>query len=168
MPGSRRPDIRRVRVSRTYSIPEIASLLDVHPNTARRWIEGGMKPMDEATPVLVHGAELRRFLASRKAKRKRTCAPDEMACFRCRAPRRAAPGTAAIARGNEKTVTLSAACIVCGSRMWRAGSAAKLGEYTAIFGPITAGSPRLEGQGFPLVDGDFKEDDEHADLQPQE
>ena len=41
MTGSRKPDIRRVRVSRTYSVQEIAELLGVHPNTIRRWFRKG-------------------------------------------------------------------------------------------------------------------------------
>jgi len=168
MPGGRKPDIRRVRISRTYSVLEIASLLDVHPNTVRRWINSGLKPMDGGTPLLVHGSELRRFLSERNSKRKQACRPDEMPCFRCRASRKPVPGSVAIASRNEKTIRLRGVCAVCGACMLRAGSVARLAEYAATFGTISAGSPRLEGQGFPLVDGDFKEDDGDDQIQPEE
>lgn len=149
MSGSRRPDIRRIRVSRTYSVLEIASLLEVHANTARRWIADGLQLLDNATPALVHGADLRRFLADRNLKRKQKCGPDEMPCFRCRAPRKPVAGSVASARSNEKTITLSGVCPCCGGGMWRAGSVAKIAEYAANFGPAVAESPRLTGNSIP-------------------
>jgi hypothetical protein len=164
MAGFRTPDIRRVRVSRTYSVPEIADLLDVHQNTVRRWLAAGLKTLDAGTPVLVHGAELRRFLSSRKVRRKQTCGADEMICFRCRAPRKPLPGSVRIARQNEKTVALTGSCIVCGGAMWRAGSTAKLCQYAVTFAPVTVESPRLEENRIPLVSGDLMKDDQHAKL----
>ena len=167
MAGSGRPDIRRVRVSRTYTVAEIVALLDVHPNTVRRWLREGLKPLDDETPVFVHGAELRRFLSCRRAKRKQKCAPTEMRCFRCSAAREPVFGSVVVARRNQKTVMLRGICARCGGGMWQAGSVIKLEIYSENFGPITTDTPRLLEQGFPLLNGEKTEDDEYADMQPK-
>lgn len=162
MANARAPDIRRVRTSGTYSLREISDLLHVHGNTVRRWLGGGLRPLDHVTPTLVHGSELRRFLKERGAKRKQTCAADEMICFRCRGPRQPVPGSAYIANRTEQTVTLRASCVTCGGQMCRAGSVKRLPELASSFGPIGAGTPRLLGHDVPLLNGDKTEDTENG------
>jgi hypothetical protein len=90
----------------------------------------------------------------RNRKRKQTCGPDEMPCFSCRRPRSPIQGTISIARQNAQTLILTAICVTCGTRMYRAGSARKLHLYEESFGPITTPQTRLSGQGFALVNGD--------------
>ncbi|MCE8525715.1 helix-turn-helix domain-containing protein [Ruegeria pomeroyi] len=106
MPGTKNPDRRRIRIRRTYSVPEVASLLDVHVNTVRRWLRNGLDTIDAQSPILIHGAELRRYLDTRANNRKKKCGPDEMYCLRCRTPRLPTPGSVYIADFNEKTVRL--------------------------------------------------------------
>lgn len=166
MPGSRSPDIRRVRVSTTYSVDEIARVLDVHPNTVRRWLAGGLAPMDRETPIIVHGSELRRFLADRRKARRQCCAPEEFHCLRCRAPRKPASGSVSVASRNLASLRLRGLCSTCGAKMFKAGSLAKLGDYAATFGFAATETPRLGGKRIPLVDGDFKEDSADGSIQP--
>jgi len=168
MASARAPDLRRIRTTTTYSPVEIASLFAIHRNTVFRWIRDGLQPLDDSKPLLIHGSELRRYLKQRNRKRKQTCAPDEMPCFRCRAPRRAAQGTIRIACQNAQTLTLTANCATCGTRMYRAGSARKLHLYEESFGPITTLQARLSGQGFALVNGDRSEEIRNEELQPRE
>ena len=168
MASARAPDLRRIRTTTTYSPVEIASLFAIHRNTVFRWIRDGLQPLDDSKPLLIHGSELRRYLKQRSRKRKQTCAPDEMPCFRCRAPRSPIHGTISIARQNAQTLTLTAICATCGTRMYRAGSARKLRQYEESFGPITTPQARLSGQGFTLVNGDGSEETRSEELQPQE
>ena len=158
MPRSRSPDIRRVRTSTTYSVLEIARLLDVHENTVRRWLRSGLNPMDASRPVLIHGAEMKRFLLERRISRKQKCAPDELYCLRCRAPRKPKAASVVVASHNQKTIRLRGQCGVCEASIWRAGSLSRLIEYADLFGFSVKENLRLKGLGFPILDGDLKKD----------
>lgn len=165
MPGTKNPDRRRIRITRTYSVPEVAALLEVHVHTVRRWLKNGLASIDGQNPTLIHGAELRRYLEVRAKGRKQMCGPDEMYCLSCRAPRLPILGSVHIAELNEKTVRLVGVCCTCGRRICRAGSASRLPEYTASFGPLQRRTPSLKGSSISLLDGDSKEQDENGQIQ---
>jgi len=159
MPGAKSPDRRRIRIRCTYSVPEVAALLEVHLHTVRRWLKNGLVPIDGQNPTLIHGAELRRYLDARVRGRKQKCGPTEMYCLSCRAPRSPILGSVHIDDLNEKTVRIVGACCTCGGKICRAGSASRLPEYTASFGPLQRRTPSLEGSSIPLLDGDSEEQD---------
>lgn len=69
--SSRRPDHRRVKLHRTYSVDEVARLLDMHPNTVRTWVREGLPLLDSKRPQLIHGTDLTDFLT--------TPSPEQMA-----------------------------------------------------------------------------------------
>ena len=56
---NRRPDGRRAKSLRSYSIDEIARLLGVHRNTVRHWIRNGLPVLDDRRPNLILGSELK-------------------------------------------------------------------------------------------------------------
>lgn len=165
MPGAKNPDRRRIRITRTYSVPEVAALLEVHAHTVRRWLKDGLCSIDGQSPTLIHGAELRRHLDVRAKGRKHKCGPDEMYCLSCRAPRLPTLGSVHIADLNEKTVRLVGACCTCGGKICRAGSALRLQEYTSAFGPLQRRTPSLKGSCIPFLDIDSKEQDENGQIQ---
>ncbi len=165
MPGAKNPDRRRIRTMRTYSVPEVAALLEVHVHTVRRWLKNGLASIDGRNPTLIHGAELRTYLDVRAKGRKHKCGPDEMYCLSCRAPRLPILGSVHIADLNENTVRLVGACCTCGGKICRAGSASRMQDYTASFGPLQRRTPSLMGSSIPLLDGDSKEQDENGKIQ---
>jgi len=165
MPGAKNPDRRRIRIRRTYSVPEVAALLEVHVHTVRRWLKKGLDTIDGQNPTLIHGAELRRYLDARAKSKRQKCDPDEMYCLTCRAPRLPVLGSVHIAGLNQKTVRLVGTCCTCGRQIHRAGSALRLEEYTAVFGPFQRRAPSLKGSSIPLLDGDSKEKDENGPIQ---
>jgi hypothetical protein len=77
---NRRPD------HLSYTIEEVARLLEVHRNTNRDWIKGGLPVIDGKHPALILGNELAEFLATRRAARRQTCQPEQMYCVKCRKP----------------------------------------------------------------------------------
>lgn len=165
MPGTKSPDRRRVRIRRTYSVPEVAALLEVHVHTVRRWLRIGLASIDCQKPTLIHGAELRRYLDACANGRKKKCGPDEMYCLSCRAPRLPILGSVHIAHHNEKTVRLVGVCCTCGGKICRAGSASRLQEYTVSFGPLQRRITSLKGSSIPVLDVDSKEHDENGLIQ---
>ena len=84
---NRRPDRRRIKTLRSYTIDEAARVLDVHRNTIRHWIKGGLPVVDGKRPTLIRGSDLAEFLANRRAARRQTCRPGEIYCVKCRKPR---------------------------------------------------------------------------------
>ena len=49
----RRPDRRRVKLLRSYTIEEVARTLEVHRNTVRHWIKAGLRVIDDKRPILI-------------------------------------------------------------------------------------------------------------------
>jgi hypothetical protein len=59
---NRRPDRRRVKLLRSYTIDEAARTLEVHRNTVRHWIKAGLRVIDDKRPILILGSDLADFL----------------------------------------------------------------------------------------------------------
>ena len=93
MNRNRRPDWRRIKGKRSYTIDEAARALGTHRNTVRHWVrKAGLPAMTEARPHLILGTDLVAFLRARRVSRKLKCGVGEIYCLRCRVPRRPVPG----------------------------------------------------------------------------
>ena len=77
---------RLPKMHRSYTVEEIAALFALHTNTVRSWLKKGLTAIDDARPLLVNGAELRRFIEDQRAASKKPCPPGTLYCFSCRAP----------------------------------------------------------------------------------
>lgn len=77
--------INRIKLRKSYSITEMASLLGIDRKTCGRWIKNeGLKVIEENTyPLLVMGADLEDFIRKKRAKRKVPLGEDEFFCFGC-------------------------------------------------------------------------------------
>jgi len=51
------PNYRRVKTHRSYTVEEIASLLDLHKNSVRTWVKAGLPTCDGQRPMLILGSE---------------------------------------------------------------------------------------------------------------
>jgi hypothetical protein len=87
-----RPDWRRIKSLRSYTIEETARLLQVHRNAVRYWIKGGLPVLADQRPHLIHGGDLAVFLRERRQAKKQTCGPGRFFCMTCRHPRPPADG----------------------------------------------------------------------------
>ena len=63
---ARRPNGRRVKIHRNYTIAEAAAFLGVHKHTVSRWIAAGLPTTDAKRPFLIRGQDLRAFLRARE------------------------------------------------------------------------------------------------------
>ena len=127
---SRRANPQRVKLHRSYSVPELATLLGVHKNTVRHWQRNGLEPIDASRPWLFQGSVVRAFLALRNASRKRPCKPGTLFCFHCREARPPALGMLDYIAVTATSGNLRAQCAACGGmmhqRIRRADLAAKM------------------------------------------
>jgi hypothetical protein len=145
----RKPDFRRIRPSKTYSLSEIAEALDRRDATVRRWLRDGLPALDEGRPPLVFGSVLQAWLKAKWAAKKHKCGPDELFCCKCRKPSKPIPGSVRIIPNNEKTVSIKAECHTCHTRMTKVGSRAKIAEIEETFRVLTPRMQHLVGCGDP-------------------
>jgi hypothetical protein len=82
-----RPNHRRVKINRNYTVEEVARLFDIPKNTVRAWLKDGLPTIDGKRPTLILGRDLARYLQARRNKNKRPWKPGEIYCVRCRAPK---------------------------------------------------------------------------------
>ena len=155
---TRKPDLRRIRASACYTAPEVADLLGVAVGTVRFWMRQGLPCLMDSRPFLIPGDELKTWLTVRRAQRRQACQPDEIFCFGCRAPRRPQPGTVTIVLRNAKTTIIKGRCPVCGSKMNRGGSVARLDDMKRAFSVRTIGQAHLAVSAEPIVKHDFVEE----------
>ncbi|MFZ2451626.1 MAG: helix-turn-helix domain-containing protein [Methylovulum miyakonense] len=83
---AKRPNPNLAKIHRNYTVEEVANLLSVHKNTVRLWVKDGLATNDDKRPLLILGADLRQYLQSKRAVKKRQCSPLEIYCVRCRVP----------------------------------------------------------------------------------
>jgi hypothetical protein len=74
------------KIHRNYTVEEVAKLFNVHKNTVRLWIKDGLAINDDKRPLLILGVELKQFLQTKNASKKRKCLAHEIYCVRCRVP----------------------------------------------------------------------------------
>lgn len=113
----RKPDMRRIRTSQTYSILEIAEALDRNVATVRRWYLAGLPALDDQRPLLFDGAELKSWLQKRWARKKQPTDPNAARCFKCGVQTQFEPGSQTILNQSSTVCRVSGKCIVCGTKM---------------------------------------------------
>lgn len=117
--AARRLNPCAVKMHRSYTAGELAARLSVHKNTVRNWQSQGLAPIDEARPLLFHGAVVREFLRRRNATRKCPCPAGTLYCFSCRASRAPALGMVDYVETKPGTGNLRALCEACETIMHR-------------------------------------------------
>jgi len=145
----RKPDLRRIRTSKTYALPDVAKTLDRNVATIRSWVRQGLPLLSEQKPVLVLGLDLKGWLLARWKTKRQKCQSGELFCFKCREPRKPKLESVEIIVRNEKTVSIKGRCEACDTRMNQAGSLAKLGKINTQFCAQTPRMPSLTGCSIP-------------------
>lgn len=130
---AKRPDHRSVRSARSYTIPEVAGVLDVSVGTVRSWIRSGLPAMVKQRPFLILGCELREFLDARRSKFKAPLKADELFCFTCKAARKPLGLMVDVHDQSEKTARLEGLCEDCSGTCNRMISRSQLGYFRSVF-----------------------------------
>ena len=125
-PQKRRSNRHRIKSLRNYTIAETSLLLGVHRRTVREWIRRGLPVLDQQRPLLIHGSDLKRFLADRKQRRKQRCQPGELFCVKCRTATLPAGGLADYISISPTRGSLSGICPTCSTIITQWTSPARL------------------------------------------
>ena len=124
--AKRHPNHRHVKIHRSYTVEEIASLFCIHKNTVRGWVKAGLSPSDDKRPMLILGHTLAAYLNARRVKNRQTCQPGEIYCVKCRAPKVPAADMAEYKPVSDTLGNLVAICPDCNSIMNRRVNLSKL------------------------------------------
>ena len=136
---NRRPDYRRIKAARTYTVLELAEVLNVARGTIRQnWMKRGLAPMDHTRPFLFYGAAVIAFLKRQKAERRRPCGPGQMYCFGCKVQRAPKGGLVTVRMISSTSVLISGPCSECGRPLCRRGALKYLDAITAGLVAISA------------------------------
>ena len=84
--------------------------------------------MDATKPSLIHGSELKAFLAQRKKGAKTPCLPHEFYCLKCRAARTAWEDVVDIKIRSQNLFNIQGLCAVCNTPVHKAAGHKKLTE----------------------------------------
>ena len=108
-----------------YSVSEVQQLFNVCRNTVSNWVNTGLRPSDELSPQLFRGAELQRFQASRRNRRRIELRFGEFKCLSC--GHAVFPGIKSVSMKNQinKGTLASAECSDCGANMMKLISASE-------------------------------------------
>ncbi|MER9722612.1 MULTISPECIES: site-specific integrase [unclassified Mesorhizobium] len=115
----RRPDYRKIRATKSYTIAELAAATEREDATVREWIKDGLQPMDELQPTMLFGWVVRAWLHEKWEKRRNPCPPGMMHCLGCKVARRPLQGSVMILPTRAGATQVGAVCIHCGSKMNR-------------------------------------------------
>ena len=147
--GNRRPDRRRVKALRSYTIDEVARTLEVHRNTPPL---AGLPVIDNKRPILMLGADVAEFLLQRRDARRQPCRAGQMFCLKCRKPQEPAGRMADFVASSATSGALIGICPACNRLMYRRVSAARLSEVAgALDVHLTRAQTRIEDTAIPNV-----------------
>jgi excisionase family DNA binding protein len=131
---NRRPNWRRIKTLRSYTIDEAARALGVHRNSIRHWIKkGGLRAFTDQRPHLIQGGDLATFLQERRVASKRRCGTGQFYCVKCRRPQRSAEGMVDYEPMTASRGALVAICPACGILMRRFVSPARMAAVAGDF-----------------------------------
>lgn len=157
--GTRNYNHRLVKVHRTYTVEEMASLLVVHKNTVRQWLDQGLATIDRRRPILVHGTALIAFLKQRRSSAKSPCQPGQIYCLRCRAPKTPLGSVVEYRPFTFDRGNLQGTCPHCQARLCRRVSLARMasaiGDLRVTF-PLA--QEHIDDSSHPSLNCDFNED----------
>jgi excisionase family DNA binding protein len=144
-----RPDRRRVKIHRSYTVDEAARVLGIAKGTIRRWLKHGLRATDSRKPTLIRGSDLLDYLKA-KAKPKQSCPPGQCYCVKCKAPMEPAGGMAEFIVLTSTSGNLRAVCPTCETLMHRRTSMIQLQQIrSSLDVTIVERSPRLRDSNHP-------------------
>lgn len=149
----RKPDLRKIRITKIYTVDQIAIALDRSVGTVRMWIRDGLPVLDGRKPALIEGAAIKSWLKNRWESKKQKCSPSEFYCCKCRKPRVPRRSSVSIYPRNIKTLNIKALCGQCGTRMNKGAAFADLGQLQAQFQLLAQQEEHLSEYDDPGVNG---------------
>jgi excisionase family DNA binding protein len=163
----RKPDPRRIKTHRVYTVADVAEALGLHRQTVLRWIKSGALAADQARkPWLVDGAVLKTFLGARRRDGRCRLALAQLYCLGCRVARTPDGRLADFTLTRQGAGTLMGLCPECGAEMYKAVRREDLEPIRAQLDVrIRTAQPRIMGGANAPVTVDLSSEDQHRATQ---
>jgi len=119
-------NFRKIKSKASYNTTEIKKVLEVDRRTIRRWVKNeGLEVVDSSmSSILVMGADLIKFIKSKRLKRKMPANDDEYLCFKCHKVVKAKAGSEQIiktgkriGKNNKEQFKKTGNCEHCGTKL---------------------------------------------------
>ena len=144
-----RPDRRRIKIHRCYTVEKAAGTVGMTRGTIRRWLKDGLPAIDGRKPILIRGVDMLDHLKA-KAAPKHSCPPGQCFCVKCKAVKSPDGAMAEYVPITNTSGNLRAFCPTCGNLMHRRTSLAQLEKIRdAVAVTIVERSRRLEDTANP-------------------
>ena len=157
-----RTDLRRLKRSQTYTVPEAAQAVGKSIGTVRRWVRGGLPLIDDNRPYLIHGKMMHDWLAAKTKARKVQCGPRQIYCFKCRDACDIIAGSAVIIHRNESKASVRAMCQICGTTMFRHCSNASANNWLTFQRPLSGQTLTLIASANPILNDQLNASNESS------
>ncbi len=142
-----------IKAGRTYTVKEIASVLNCHERTVQVWIQQGLEVIDRSSkPYLVSGLEAKQFLRNRSQKLKVKLKNEEFYCLKCHAARESQPEalqleyTGKLLGNGQRQIKIAGLCSICSSVINRFSSEREIKKLYKL--------EKLREHGLTLIDTD--------------
>jgi excisionase family DNA binding protein len=129
----KRNGIKSIKSARSYTMAEAADCLGVSLNTIRNYVKGGLPILRAERPFLIHGGELKAWLAARRLRAKQPLKLEQMLCLRCKTPQTPLGGMVDCTALSSRKLQMKGLCPSCGGIMHRAASHRQLPEFARFF-----------------------------------
>lgn len=129
----------RLKKHQTYSVKQLAMVLDATEATVRRFLREGLNCVDDAKPVLILGDHAKEFLDRRQAMARRPLKDGQVYCLRCKARRMPDGLLADYTPRNTSGGRLEALCEACGCVCYRPIKDEQLAVFSSILDIVVQG-----------------------------
>lgn len=135
MNTKRRPDFRKVRDTKTYTIAELAIVTNRTDATVHDWLKDGLPTIDDRKPTLIYGWQFREWMGRWWGARRRPTPFGQISCFGCQEARQPKLGEVVFEQLPAGAIRAKAVCSVCGSAMFRTISPSDLVAFQDALHP---------------------------------
>jgi ribosomal protein L28 len=145
-----------IKINYSYNAGDLAARLGVSTGAILRWRhKENLQTIDDRRPYMFLGAEVRRFISERRAKRKTKCGPDEMYCFKCRSPQRSIENRAEPLKSPGK-ILIRGTCSQCRTKMNRVGKVSESPRMESAYHTVAIQDTHLQGYVSPIASDNLK------------
>lgn len=127
--GKKRPDGRAIRLTKTYTVAELAAATNKTEGTMYDWVSRELPTIDSRKPLMFHGSDVKAWLEKRWGDRGCKLALGESYCVKCKRARQPLPQTVRFEARPNGSMNATAPCPVCSTPMNKALKASDVAAF---------------------------------------
>ncbi|PIB26470.1 hypothetical protein BFP76_11170 [Amylibacter kogurei] len=122
--------IRQIKERHSYTYEEASRVIQANKNSVRRWVaEDGLPLITKEPQHLILGADLKRFLIEKRAKKRVHVPKGYVYCLRCKCAVKPVEGSLSLHDTKTGVKLLHANCSSCGGELRKSLNAQLMKDY---------------------------------------